>query len=74
MEQWGTVSAKDLEIFHKTDSVDDAYTYLTGKLVNHIGAWADIPRRRILGEIVAVTEEVNFPPMTSTSEDAWTDH
>src|ERR1051325_2907978 len=32
MVRWGTVSAKDLDIFHKTDSVDDAYTYLTSKL------------------------------------------
>ena len=24
--------AKDLEIFHKTDSVDDAFEYLTSKL------------------------------------------
>ena len=32
MVRWGTVSAKDLEIFHKTDSVEDAYKYLTGKL------------------------------------------
>ena len=32
MVRWGTVSAKDLQIFHKTDSVDDAYKYLTGKL------------------------------------------
>src|SRR5439155_1455505 len=32
MVRWGTVSAKDLNIFHKTDSVDDAYTYLTSKL------------------------------------------
>jgi len=30
--RWGTISAKDLEIFHKTDSVDDAYGYLTGRL------------------------------------------
>lgn len=30
--RWGTISAKDLQIFHKTDSVDDAYTYLTGRL------------------------------------------
>ncbi len=30
--RWGTVSAKDLQIFHKTDSVDDAYQYLTQKL------------------------------------------
>jgi len=30
--RWGTASAKDLEIFHKTDSVDDAFQYLTAKL------------------------------------------
>ena len=30
--RWGTISPKDLEIFHKTDSVDDAFKYLTGKL------------------------------------------
>jgi len=30
--RWGTVSAKDLQIFHKTDSVDDAFQYLTQKL------------------------------------------
>ena len=32
MVRWGTASAKDLQIFYKTDSVDDAYNYLTGKL------------------------------------------
>jgi uncharacterized protein (TIGR00730 family) len=30
--RWGTVSPKDLDIFHKTDSVDDAYLYLTSRL------------------------------------------
>src|SRR3954463_15028601 len=30
--RWGTISAKDLQIFHKTDSVDDAYHYLTTRL------------------------------------------
>jgi uncharacterized protein (TIGR00730 family) len=30
--RWGTVSAEELQVFYKTDSVDDAYTYLTGKL------------------------------------------
>jgi uncharacterized protein (TIGR00730 family) len=30
--RWGTISPKDLQIFHKTDSVDDAYHYLTTKL------------------------------------------
>jgi len=30
--RWGVVTATELEIFHKTDSVDDAFEYLTGKL------------------------------------------
>ena len=30
--RWGTISAKDLQIFFKTDSVDEAYKYLTTKL------------------------------------------
>ena len=30
--RWGTVTAKELQVFHKTDSVDDAYTYLTDEL------------------------------------------
>src|SRR5437667_8578943 len=42
------------------------------ELVHHIGAWADVPRRRILGESVEVTLEVNFPPVSDTSDAAWT--
>jgi predicted Rossmann-fold nucleotide-binding protein len=30
--RWGTISPKDLQIFHKTDSVDDAYTYVASRL------------------------------------------
>jgi uncharacterized protein (TIGR00730 family) len=30
--RWGTLEAKELDIFFRTDSVDDAYEYLTGKL------------------------------------------
>jgi len=30
--RWGVVSANDLDIFHKTDSVDDAFEYLTSRL------------------------------------------
>jgi uncharacterized protein (TIGR00730 family) len=30
--RWGTISPQDLQIFYKTDSVDDAYKYVTGKL------------------------------------------
>ena len=30
--RWGTVSPRELETFYKTDSVDEAYTYLTSRL------------------------------------------
>lgn len=30
--RWGVISPSDLEIFHKTDSVDDAFTYLKSRL------------------------------------------
>ena len=30
--RWGTLSAKELQVFYKTDSVNDAYKYLTGRL------------------------------------------
>ena len=30
--RWGVVSPHDLDIFHMTDSVDDAFTYLTSQL------------------------------------------
>jgi len=30
--RWGTVTTEELQVFHKTDSVDDAYTYLTEQL------------------------------------------
>ena len=30
--RWGVVNPEDLDIFHKTDSVDDAFAYLTSKL------------------------------------------
>lgn len=30
--RWGTVTAEELQVFYKTDSVDDAYNYLTAKL------------------------------------------
>jgi len=30
--RWGTVSPEELQVFYKSDSVDDAYKYLTGQL------------------------------------------
>jgi uncharacterized damage-inducible protein DinB len=41
------------------------------ELVHHIGAWADIPRRRILGEQFEITDDLNFPPMPEPTDEAW---
>jgi uncharacterized damage-inducible protein DinB len=42
------------------------------ELVHHIGAWADIPRRRIQGELdFEITDELNFPAVSDTSTEAW---
>jgi len=41
------------------------------ELVHHIGAWADIVRRRIGGETVDVTNDLNFPPVPDESASAW---
>jgi uncharacterized damage-inducible protein DinB len=41
------------------------------ELTHHIGAWADIPRRRLAGEVFEITPAVNFPPVVETSEAGW---
>ena len=41
------------------------------ELTHHIGAWADIPRRRIAGEAFEITQEINFPPVIETTAAAW---
>ena len=35
MVRFGTISRKDLDLFFRTDSVDDAYDYVTRKLTRH---------------------------------------
>jgi uncharacterized damage-inducible protein DinB len=50
-------------------AIADAHTIW--ELTHHIGAWMDIPRRRIAGETVEVTLDVNFPPVVETTEKAW---
>jgi uncharacterized protein (TIGR00730 family) len=35
MIEYGTISASDLDLFHRTDSVDDAYDYITRWLREH---------------------------------------
>jgi len=41
------------------------------ELVLHITTWLDVVRRRSLGEVFTVAEEINFPPVIDTSEAAW---
>ena len=41
------------------------------ELGHHIGAWADIPRRRIEGERFEITQELNFPPVIENTAAAW---
>jgi uncharacterized damage-inducible protein DinB len=41
------------------------------ELTHHIGAWADIVRRAVGGEQFEITDDMNFPPVTDTTESAW---
>ncbi len=41
------------------------------ELVHHIAAWADIARRRVEGEKVKVTPELDWPPVNDTTEGGW---
>lgn len=42
------------------------------ELVNHIIAWEQIVNRRLEGETVAdILNEMNFPPVTDASDEAW---
>jgi len=35
MVKYGTISPSDLELFYRTDSVDDAFEFITEKLSEH---------------------------------------
>lgn len=49
-----------------------ADTHSIWELVNHIRAWETIVNRRVQGETISeVSDEMNFPPVTDTSETAW---
>jgi uncharacterized damage-inducible protein DinB len=42
------------------------------ELVNHIIAWEQIVRRRLEGETLdEIPDEMNFPPISDASEEAW---
>jgi hypothetical protein len=41
------------------------------ELTLHITAWVDIVRRRISGETVTVTPELNFPQVDEVSDHSW---
>ena len=36
MVKWGTISREDIDLFYRTDSVDDAFQYLTTQLSEHV--------------------------------------
>jgi uncharacterized damage-inducible protein DinB len=42
------------------------------ELVNHIAAWNLIVRRRLAGEDIEVTPEIDWPPVWEINEVAWT--
>jgi uncharacterized damage-inducible protein DinB len=41
------------------------------EILLHIAAWDDVVSRRIGGTAVTLTDELNFPAVTDTSEAAW---
>lgn len=41
------------------------------ELVNHVAAWNSIVRRRLMGEVVAVTPEIDWPPVWEATDVAW---
>lgn len=41
------------------------------EIAQHIAAWNTIVRRRLQGEIVQVTPEMDWPPLPEASESAW---
>lgn len=42
------------------------------ELVNHIIAWEQIVRRRLEGEeLTEIPDEMNFPPVSDSGEEAW---
>ena len=44
------------------------------ELVHHVAAWEEIVRRRIEGELlVDISDEQDWPPVTDTSEAAWSE-
>jgi hypothetical protein len=45
MVEWGTISDKDLLLYHVTDSVDDAFRYLTESLVANEALLAARPKK-----------------------------
>ena len=58
--RWGTVSKEDLDLFFRTDSVDEAYEFLTRELETHVLAKggravsspAAVPEEDVQGELV----------------------
>jgi uncharacterized damage-inducible protein DinB len=41
------------------------------ELVNHVGVWNKIVRQRLMGEVVAVNPEIDWPPVWEVSDVEW---
>ena len=64
------------EVVDGVDAVAAARRPIAGghtiwEVAEHIAAWNDIVRRRIGGERVEPTDEMDWPPVRETSAEAW---
>jgi uncharacterized damage-inducible protein DinB len=41
------------------------------ELVNHVASWNSIVRRRLMGEVVALSHEIDWPPVWEATDVAW---
>lgn len=58
-------------------SAEDASKHPVGnahsiwELVNHVAGWNSIVRRRLMGEVIAMTPEIDWPPVWEATDVAW---
>lgn len=50
-----------------------ANAHTVWEIIHHITAWMDITRRRLQGEQVQVTPEMDWPPVTNVTAAGWTE-
>jgi predicted Rossmann-fold nucleotide-binding protein len=61
MAKWGTISEEDLHLFRRTDSVDDAFAFITTELAHHMAS--DVPNEGV-GAPEPGQERRNAAPQT----------